>query len=191
MPQEVGLALGARADVGESLLGAQPHGQEIIGADEHRDLAHAQRRIGPLGRLLDSVHHGEQRVLVLLDLRALVALARVLDGKRVERELLLHLVELRRGRLEQRDPDEAIGPGHVLADVLDRNIAELPAVLIGDAVDEHGGRERGRGPMISAPDPWRHRRTPGRPVSWQPLARRPDAGGRAGRTNGLDASRPQ
>ena len=41
-------------------------------------------------------------------------------------------------RVEQRDPDEAFGPRHVLADVRDRNVAELPAVLVGDAVDQHG-----------------------------------------------------
>ncbi len=38
-------------------------------------------------------------------------------------------------RLEQRDPDEALGPRHVIADVGHRNVAELLPVLVGDAID--------------------------------------------------------
>ena len=76
---------------------------------------------------LDRVQDGEQRIAVLLDLRPLVAVARVVDGELVQAELLRHLVELVHRRLEQRDPDEAVGPAHVLADVLDRNVGELAA----------------------------------------------------------------
>ncbi len=72
---------------------------------------------GVVGRGLERVQHDEQRIVVFLDLRPLVALVRVLDRERMEAELLGHLVDLVLRRLEQRDPDEAVGPRHVLADV--------------------------------------------------------------------------
>jgi hypothetical protein len=90
------------------------------------------------------LHHGEERVVVFLDLRPLVPLAGVLDGKRMEPEFLRHLIELRWRRIKQGDPDEAVRAADILADVFDRNVAELAAVLISDAVDEHrGAPERG------------------------------------------------
>jgi hypothetical protein len=83
------------------------------------------------------VQHREQRIAVFFDLGALVAVARVVDGELVQAELLGHFVEFLVRRLEQRDPDEAVGPAHVLADVLGRDVGELAAVLVGDAADQH------------------------------------------------------
>ena len=68
----------------------------------------------------------------------LVALARVLDGELVQAELVRHLVQLLARGLEQRDPDEAVRPADVLADVLDRDVGDLAAVLVRDAADQHG-----------------------------------------------------
>jgi hypothetical protein len=64
-----------------------------------------------------------------------MALARILDREWMEIELRRHLVDLFRRRFEQRDPDEALGPVHVVADVGNRNVAELGSVLVGDAID--------------------------------------------------------
>ena len=62
---------------------------------------------------------------------------RVLHGELVQPELGGHLVELVVRRLEQRHPDEAIGPAHVFADVGSRDIGDLAAVLVRHAGDEH------------------------------------------------------
>ena len=86
-------------------------------------------------RDLDRVQHDEQRVAVLLDLRPLVAVARVLDRELVQVELLLHLLELGLGGVLERHPDEAAGPREVVADLAHVDVGELAAVLVGDAVD--------------------------------------------------------
>ena len=136
--QQLRLALAAGADVAEALLRPVAHRQDVVAADEDVDLAAGQLVVRPFGRRLERVQDDEQRVVVLLDLRPLVALARVLDGERMEAELRRHLVDLFLRRLEQRDPDEALGPRHVVADVGHRDVAELLPVLVGDAVDQHG-----------------------------------------------------
>ena len=84
------------------------------------------------------MQHGEHDVAVLLDLRPLVAVARVLDREVVQAESCCIFVELFVGGIAQRDPDEAIRALEVVADVLDADVGELLAVLVGDAVDEHG-----------------------------------------------------
>jgi hypothetical protein len=84
------------------------------------------------------VHHGEQAVAVLLDLGPLVAARRVFDRQFVQVEFLLHLAHLVVGGVAQRDPDEAVGLVEVVADVLDRDVGQFFAFLVGDAVDQHG-----------------------------------------------------
>jgi hypothetical protein len=71
-------------------------------------------------------------VVRLLDLRPL-AVPHVL----VQAELRLHLDELFLRGVLQRHPGEAAGLDDELADVIDRAVGELGAVLIGDAVDQH------------------------------------------------------
>jgi hypothetical protein len=112
---------------------AAAHRQHVVGADEDVDLAEHQL----VADQLDRLHHREQRVAVFLDLRALVAAAGVLDGQFVQAELLLHLLQLPRLGVEQRDPDEAIGPLDEIADGLDRNVRQFFAVLVGHAVNQH------------------------------------------------------
>jgi hypothetical protein len=68
--------------------------QDVVAADENVDLAAFQLHIRSVGRRLERVDDDEQRVVVLLDLRSLVTLARVLDGERMEIELQGHLVDL-------------------------------------------------------------------------------------------------
>ena len=138
--QQLGLALGPRAHGGKAQLRAMADGEHVVRADEHADLADAQV-VRPVFELdeLDRMEHGEQRVAVLLDLRALVSFARILDRQFVQAEFVRDLVELGLSGLEQRDPDEAVGAMHIFADVGDRNVGDLATLFIGNAADEHGG----------------------------------------------------
>jgi hypothetical protein len=61
----------------------------------------------------------------------------------VQPELLLHLDELGLVRLVERHPHEAAGPFQVLADLAAVDVRDLLAVLVGDAVDEHGAPSAG------------------------------------------------
>jgi len=129
--KELGLALGARAHVGEAALGALAHREHVVAAGEDVELADLEL----LARHLDGLQHHEQRVAVVLDLRALVAVARVLHRERVQVELLAHLLELGLGGVAQRHPHEAAGPCEVVADLAPLDIGELAAFLVRDAVD--------------------------------------------------------
>jgi hypothetical protein len=86
---------------------------------------------------LDRVHDREQRLAVLLDLRALMAQQRVFDSQLVQAELFRHHGEFFRTRVLERDPDEALGPRNVFADVFDRDVGEFAAILVGRAIDQH------------------------------------------------------
>jgi hypothetical protein len=114
--------------------------QHVVRTDEQIDLA-GDEVVAAVGSLfaLDRMQDGEQRIAVLLDLGPLVAMARVVDRELVQAELLRHFVQLVHRRLEQRHPDEAVGPAYVLADILARDVGKLAAVLVRDTADEHGG----------------------------------------------------
>ncbi len=90
---------------------------------------------------------------------------RVLDRQRVQVELRLHRSELLRGRIPERNPDEAFRPADVSADLARLDIGELAAVLVGNAVDEHGSSP-GPNPIIAggraarAADPHTHHIAP-------------------------------
>ena len=144
--QEIGLTLGARAHGAEADLRAVTHREHVVGTDEDIDFAD-QELLGAVVVLhfLDRLQDGEQRIAVLLDLRALVTLARVLDGELVEAELERHLVQLLARGLEQRNPDEAVRTADVFADVLNRDVGDLAALLVRDAADQHGMN----GPYVS------------------------------------------
>ena len=103
--------------------------------DEDADLAHRQTGLAGLHQM----HHRKQRVAVFLDLGALVAVARILDRQVVQPEFFLHRIEFTIGRIAQRHPDEAILPFKVIADLLDGKVGKLDAVLVGNAIDQHGG----------------------------------------------------
>jgi hypothetical protein len=134
--QHVRLALRAAAHLQQALPAAVADGQHEVAAHEDVDLA-GRELVG--GRQFHRVEDGEQRVAVLLDLGPLVPVQRVLHREFVQVELVLHRVQLLVGGVLQRDPDEAVRPRQVLADLRDRNVGELAAVLVGDAVDQHVG----------------------------------------------------
>jgi hypothetical protein len=127
------LALGAGAHVLEALLGMPTNRQDVIRADEDVDFAHAHIAVLEL----EGLHYGEERIAVFVDLRPLVAMMCILDSELVKAELLAHLLELLGLRILQAHPDEAVGPLDVFADVLFRDVGELAALAVSDAVDEH------------------------------------------------------
>ena len=110
------------------------HGDQIVAADEHVCFAELD-----LGRDdLRGVQRDEQRIVVQLDLRPLMRVVRVLDGKVVQAEFLLQFVQQGFVGLVQADPDECIlGPRQSLisSSVMSRSLR--PSVRIGDAVDQH------------------------------------------------------
>ena len=63
-----------------------------------------------------------------------MAVASVFDGQLVQAKFLAHFLELVRRWVLEPDPDETIGAFDILANVFLRDIAELCALLIRDAV---------------------------------------------------------
>jgi len=61
-------------------------------------------------------------------------MASVFNGQLVQAEFRAHFLELVRRRVLQPDPDETIGAFDILADVFLRDVAELCALLLRDAV---------------------------------------------------------
>src|SRR5688572_5274893 len=127
------LAFGSRAHVLESLLAAAAHRQDVVAPGEDIDFADPQLAVN----LFDHVRDGEQRVTVFLELRPLMALACVFDGERMQVEFALHLIQRLLIRLEQGDPDEAVGLVDVEMDVADVDVGMLSAVLVEDTADQH------------------------------------------------------
>jgi hypothetical protein len=85
--EQIGLPLRPRADVRQPAIDVTPHRQDIVRADEDGQLA----RVCAVGDDFHRMQDGEERVAVLLDFRALMAVQCVLHGERVQRELLAHI----------------------------------------------------------------------------------------------------
>jgi hypothetical protein len=116
------------------VFGAAAEGEHIVAADEDIQLADTQL----IAYHFDGVEHHEQRIAVLLELGSLVAVACVLDGERVQVELLLHLGKLALGGVLERHPHEAAGAREIVADLVLVDVRELAAVLVHHAIDQHG-----------------------------------------------------
>ena len=67
-----------------------------------------------------------------------MALMRVLDGEIVQAEFRLHRLQLGGFGIFQRHPDEATGLVDEQMNLIDRNVGQLFAVLISNAIDQHG-----------------------------------------------------
>jgi hypothetical protein len=118
------------------------HREHVIATDEDVHLADDEVAVGGLRVDVHRLQDGEHARTVFLDLGPLVALARVFDGQFVQAELLGHHRKFVVVGVDERHPDEAIGPDHVVRDRLDADVGELAPVLISDAVDQHGERAR-------------------------------------------------
>ena len=66
-----------------------------------------------------------------------MALVRVLDGEIMQAEFHLHRFQLRGFGILQRHPDEATGLVDEQMNLIDRNVGQFLAILIGNAINEH------------------------------------------------------
>ena len=104
-------------------------------ADEDADFADVEV---VYGIEFGQVHDDKQRVAVLLDFWPLMAVQGIFDRQFVQVEFLLHFQHLDFGRVAQGDPDEAVRPFKIVADVGNRDVSEFFSFLIGDAINQHG-----------------------------------------------------
>ena len=139
--QQVRLALGSSPNVAEATADAVADREHVALADEDVHFAHPH--FGTLD--FEHVQNREERSAVLLDLRTLMAVARVLHGQRMQVELPLKELELGRIGIGDGDPHKTSGLADDLPDLGDRNVGDLVAVLVGDAVDEHAEAIEARG----------------------------------------------
>jgi hypothetical protein len=118
---------------------AVPHRDDEVLADEQHDLADLD--VGGLVHVAQRLDDHEQRVAVELELGALMGVDRVLDRERVQLQLVGDLVELRRGRLVQADPHEAVAlPARGVQGVAQVAVDVVAAALTVDgAIHDHGG----------------------------------------------------
>ena len=103
-------------------------GDHVAAPDEQVRLAEGDAPVHHLGRPGDD----EQRVAILLELRPLVRLEGVLDGKLMQAELYLDLPQRSRLGLVQADPDHMPWLVRPFSGLLDGNVGHAPAVRIGD-----------------------------------------------------------
>jgi hypothetical protein len=101
---------------------------------------------------LRSAGHDEQRVAILLDLRVLVRLAGILDGKIMQAELRLHPRQQLGAGLKQTDPDDMAWPLRPPAGLVDRNLFDPATVGIDARIDEPGLATRWRGQRLRRVD---------------------------------------
>ena len=116
---------------------------DIAAPDEEMRLAEGDAALLELR----GARHDEERLAVLLDLRALVRLLGVLDRHLMQVELFLHAAEKLGGGLVEADPHDMARPLRPLAGLLDRDVADPAAAGIDAGRDDAGlaCRRSGRG----------------------------------------------
>ena len=113
-----------------------PDADDVAGADEQMRFAERDAPVDQLCR----AGNDEQRVAILLELRPLVRMLGILDGKVMQVELLLHAVQQLAVRLEQADPHDMPFLARPFACLLDRDVGDAPAIGI-----DAGGNDAGVG----------------------------------------------
>src|SRR5436190_17468124 len=103
MLEQFGFALAPRTHLTKSLFSFTAYRKDVIWTGEDVDFTDPQFTVDNL----DHLQYDENRVIVLLDLRTLVALPRVLDRELVQAEFMLHGGQLSRARILECNPDEA------------------------------------------------------------------------------------
>jgi len=118
------------------------HSYDVAAADEDVRLAEGDAPIDELRR----ARHDEDGIAVELDLRIVVRLASILNGKVVQAELCLDAAQKLIGGLMQTDPDDVPGLGSPLVRLLDADVADAAPAAIDAGRHEAGldGRELGR-----------------------------------------------
>ena len=66
-----------------------------------------------------------------------MATLRVFHRQFMQAKLVLHLFQLVRRGVEQGYPDETVGALDVIADIVNRQVGQFFAILIGHAVNQH------------------------------------------------------
>jgi hypothetical protein len=97
----------------------------------------------------------EQRLTILLQLRALMRLAGILDGERMQAELRLHAAEQILARLKQADPYHVAGAHYPGAGLVDGNVRHAFAIGVDAGVDHPRF-----GADVKAGGLWLHRSDP-------------------------------
>ncbi len=109
----------------------------VAGAEEDVDLAELDLLLGVV--VARGPQDDEVGLVVVLELRALVGVARVLERQLVQAEDLPDALELLAGRLVQAEPDELVAAlaerGGVLE--VERALVLAGAVAVVSAVDDH------------------------------------------------------
>ena len=156
--EPLGLGLQPLAHAGQRVALAVPDRDDEVVADEEHDLAglDVARRLDVAQRL----EHDEHRRLVLLDLGALVAVDGVLDGQRVQVQLLVDEVELLVGGVLEADPQEAVlGEAQHVELVTEVAAALTPTLAVDGLVHDH--RPTSPRPATGVAQVWR---MPSRPM---------------------------
>ncbi|EEF22289.1 conserved hypothetical protein [Ricinus communis] len=104
-------------------------------ACEDVGLAELHFAAGQLGRVQDH----EEGVAILLDLGALVGGVGVFHGQLVQAEFFLDLVHQLDVGLQEAQPDEGTLLFQHVADLVEADLAQLPALLVDRAIDDHLG----------------------------------------------------
>ena len=122
--QLVAVELEAVAHVAQRVaLTATDRDDEAV-PDEDHDLTGLD--VGGLLEIAQGLQHREDAAFVRLDLGPLVALDRVLDRERVQRQLVVDRVELRVGRVLEPDPDEPVAQRPQLLQLVAEVTAGVP-----------------------------------------------------------------
>ena len=138
VPELVGVGLETMAHQGQRVGLAPAHGDDEPVAEEDHDLAGLDVR--GLLEVAQGLEHHEDRVVVQLDLGALVALDGVLHRQRVQLELVVDEVELLVGGVLQPDPQEVLGvaaDAEALQLVTEVPAGAAPPVAVDGLVNDH------------------------------------------------------
>ena len=103
--QAFGVGLELVADAREIAALTVADGDHVVDADEDQHLTELEHLF--VVDVAKGLHHDEQRVVVALELRALMRVNSVLDRQRVQRVDLGDVLQLELARLGHADPREA------------------------------------------------------------------------------------
>ena len=136
MTEQVRLPFTAGTHAEKTLRTVTAHGEHVVFTDKDIELADLQFTFDQIHRL----DHSKQRIAILFDLRALVAVMGILHRQLVQAEFLPHHFQLGRLGIFQRHPDEAIAARNIVAYFLDWNVGQFPAFFVGSTIDQHKNR---------------------------------------------------
>ena len=141
-------ALHHRVDVDALVLA---HGDERIARDEHADLARVELTRDGVERERVGVY--EQVRVVAVELRALMLVDGILDGQRVQLQLLGDRRQLLAGRFAVVEPHERVRFGDVVGDFADREVLAVECAVLVEPRASHGAHDMGWEGQATPPGP--------------------------------------